>query len=33
VRLGAGTYGPICIIGTWPDISVRPGQPFVVAAP
>jgi inosine-uridine nucleoside N-ribohydrolase len=33
VRLEAGTYGPICIAGTFPDVTLRPGQPFVVAAP
>jgi inosine-uridine nucleoside N-ribohydrolase len=33
LHLDAGTYGPICITGTWPDVSLHPGQPFVVAAP
>jgi inosine-uridine nucleoside N-ribohydrolase len=33
VRLDSGTYGPLCITGTWPDINLRPGQPFVVAVP
>jgi inosine-uridine nucleoside N-ribohydrolase len=33
VTLGAGTYGPVCMIGTWPDLEFRAGQPFVVAAP
>jgi inosine-uridine nucleoside N-ribohydrolase len=32
-RLEPGTYGPVCLSGTWPDVSVRPGEPFVVAAP
>ncbi len=32
-RLEAGTYGPVCLTGTWPDIEFHPGQPFVVAAP
>jgi pyrimidine-specific ribonucleoside hydrolase len=33
VALEAGTYGPVCITGTWPDLQFHPGQPFVVAAP
>ncbi len=33
VSLETGTYGPVCITGTWPDLVFRPGQPFVVAAP
>lgn len=33
VSLEAGTYGPVCMIGTWPDLAFHPGQPFVVAAP
>ena len=33
VRLDEGTYGPLCVTGTWPDVVFRPGQPFVVAAP
>lgn len=24
----AGTYGPMCIVGTWPDIRFIPGTPF-----
>jgi pyrimidine-specific ribonucleoside hydrolase len=32
VRLDAGTYGPICVVGTPPDFQLRAGQPFVVAA-
>jgi pyrimidine-specific ribonucleoside hydrolase len=31
VQLEAGTYGPVCGIGTSPDIELRAGQPFVVA--
>lgn len=31
-RLEIGTYGPVCLSGTWPDIKFHPGQPFVVAA-
>ena len=30
VRLEPGTYGPVCLSGTWPDITFRPGEPFVV---
>lgn len=30
-RLETGTYGPVCLSGTWPDIKFHPGQPFVVA--
>lgn len=33
VTLEAGTYGPVCLYGTWPDLTFRTGQPFVVAAP
>jgi inosine-uridine nucleoside N-ribohydrolase len=33
VALASGTYGPVCITGTWPDLAFHPGQPFVVAAP
>jgi pyrimidine-specific ribonucleoside hydrolase len=33
VVLAAGTYGPVCITGEWPDLLLRPGQPFVIAAP
>jgi len=33
VRLEPGAYGPICVAGTDPDFQLRPGQPFVVAAP
>jgi inosine-uridine nucleoside N-ribohydrolase len=33
VRLEPATYGPVCIVGTWPDLTFRTGQPFVVAAP
>ncbi|MBA2300729.1 MAG: nucleoside hydrolase [Chloroflexi bacterium] len=33
VTLEAGTYGPVCMIGSWPDVKFHPGQPFVVAAP
>ena len=33
VRIAPGTYGPICLTGEFPDLSLRPGQPFVVAAP
>jgi inosine-uridine nucleoside N-ribohydrolase len=33
VRLEAATYGPLCIVGTWPDLAFRAGEPFVVAAP
>ena len=32
-QLEAGTYGPVCSIGTSPDVELRAGQPFVVAAP
>ncbi len=31
VSLEPGTYGPVCMTGTWPDLEFRPGQPFVVA--
>jgi inosine-uridine nucleoside N-ribohydrolase len=27
----AGTYGPVCITGTWPDISISVGDSFDVA--
>ena len=33
ITLEPGTYGPVCITGSWPDLVFRPGQPFVVAAP
>ncbi len=33
VTLEAATYGPICIVGTWPDLTFRAGAPFVVTAP
>jgi hypothetical protein len=33
VPLEPGTYGPVCFSGTWPDLKLRPGEPFVVAAP
>lgn len=33
LRLEAGTYGPVCVVGTPPDGTLRAGQPFVVAAP
>lgn len=33
VRLEPGTYGPICLSGTFPDMTFRPGEPFVVSAP
>jgi inosine-uridine nucleoside N-ribohydrolase len=33
VVLESGTYGPVCVTGTWPDLVFHPGQPFVVAAP
>lgn len=33
VRLEPATYGPVCMVGTWPDLDFRAGQPFVVAAP
>jgi pyrimidine-specific ribonucleoside hydrolase len=33
VRLEPATYGPVCGSGTWPDISFRLGEPFVVTAP
>lgn len=26
----AGTYGPVCITGTWPDIEIAIGDPFEV---
>jgi hypothetical protein len=32
-RLEPGTYGPVCLSGTWPDVSFRLGEPFVVNAP
>jgi len=27
----AGTYGPVCLTGTWPEITFVPGTPFQVA--
>jgi hypothetical protein len=33
VVLEAGTYGPVCLTGIWPDLVSRPGQPFIVAPP
>ena len=30
VLLGAGTYGAVCLTGTWPDIGVVVGEPFQV---
>jgi inosine-uridine nucleoside N-ribohydrolase len=33
VQLEPGTYGPICVTGTETNFTLRPGQPFVVAAP
>ena len=33
IRLQPGTYGPICLSGTWPDLRFRPGEPFVVTGP
>ncbi len=33
VQLEAGTYGPVCLVGTPPDFQLRAGQPFVVAPP
>jgi len=30
ITLEPGTYGPVCITGTWPDLTFRPGQPFQV---
>ena len=33
MQLEAGTYGPVCLAGSFPDVTLRPGQPFVVAAP
>jgi len=33
ITLEEGTYGPVCMAGTWPDVTLRPGQPFVVAPP
>ena len=33
VTLEPGTYGPVCLSGTWPDLVLRPGQPFVVSVP
>ena len=32
-RLEPGTYGPVCLSGTWPDVSFRLGEPFVVTGP
>jgi inosine-uridine nucleoside N-ribohydrolase len=32
-RLAAGTYGPVCLSGAWPDLTFRPGEPFVVTGP
>ena len=32
-RLEAGTYGPVCVAGTWPDLTLRPGERFVITAP
>lgn len=26
----AGTYGPVCITGTWPDLEIAIGEPFEV---
>ena len=26
------TYGPVCVRGTWPDLTFTPGEPFVVEA-
>jgi hypothetical protein len=22
------TYGPVCMVGTWPDLAFTPGTPF-----
>ena len=27
VVIKPGTYGPVCAIGTWPDIVFTPGEP------
>ena len=29
VVIKPGTYGPVCGIGTWPDIVFTPGEPVV----
>jgi pyrimidine-specific ribonucleoside hydrolase len=33
VQLEPATYGPVCVVGSFPDLTFRAGQPFVVAAP
>lgn len=33
VTVEPGTYGPICVAGEFPDVTLRPGQPFVIAPP
>jgi inosine-uridine nucleoside N-ribohydrolase len=29
--LEAGEYGPICMSGEWPDLTLLPGEPFAIA--
>ena len=29
-QLAAGTYGPVCVTGVWPDLVFKPGDPFEI---
>jgi hypothetical protein len=31
MSLESGTYGPVCLAGAWPDLTIVPGEPFEVA--
>jgi inosine-uridine nucleoside N-ribohydrolase len=31
-NLGEGFYGPLCYVGTWPDVVLTPGTPFEVGS-
>ena len=32
VTLKPGTWGPVCVEGTWPDVTFHPGEPFEITA-